>query len=46
VTAEGGSIVLRPVEIDPLGRVREKLAELGIGEEDVRAAVEWARADE
>jgi hypothetical protein len=46
VAAEGGSIVLRPVELDPLRRAREKLAELGIGEEDVRAAVEWARAGE
>jgi hypothetical protein len=46
VTAEAGSIVLRPLELDPIGRVREKLAELGIGEGDVRAAVEWARASE
>ena len=46
MTAEGGSIVLRPVETDPLGRVREKLSELGVGEEGVQAAVEGARTGE
>jgi hypothetical protein len=43
VTTEGARIILRPVHVDPVGRVREKLEELGIGEDDVRAAVEWAR---
>lgn len=43
VSAEGGRIVLRPVEVDPLGRVQEKLAEIGLDEDDIRAAVEWAR---
>lgn len=44
VTSEAGKIVLRPVEVDPLARVREKLAEMGLAEGDVRAAVEWARS--
>ena len=43
VTTEEGRIVLRPVEIDPLGRVRKKLQEIGIAEDDIRKAVAWAR---
>lgn len=43
VTAEGDRIVLRPVETAPLARVHEKLAELGLDEKDVQAAVHWAR---
>ena len=46
VTAEEGRIILRPVEVDPLGRVREKLAEMGLTEDDVRKAVDWARTVE
>jgi hypothetical protein len=41
---EGGSIVLRPVRPDQIEEVRRKLAQLGITEDDVRAAVRWARA--
>ncbi len=43
VTAEGGRIVLRPLDLDALGRVQRKLAKLGMGEEDVTRAVLWAR---
>lgn len=43
VRIEGGEIVLRPVDPDALRRVQRKLAELGIRERDVRAAVAWAR---
>ena len=43
VSTEGGRIVLRPVEVDPLSRVQEKLQEIGIEEADIHAAVEWAR---
>jgi hypothetical protein len=43
VTAEAGKIILRPVDIAQLLRVREKLAELGLDEDDIRAAVAWAR---
>jgi bifunctional DNA-binding transcriptional regulator/antitoxin component of YhaV-PrlF toxin-antitoxin module len=43
VREEGGEIVLRPVHPDRAGEVRRKLAELGISEQDVDAAVKWAR---
>lgn len=43
VRLESGAVVLRPVEVDRSARVREKLAELGITEQDVRDAVRWAR---
>lgn len=38
-----GRIVLTPVRIGRAGVVREKLASLGIQEEDVAAGVAWAR---
>ena len=41
---EGGSIVLKPVRPDQVDEVRRKLVEIGITEEDVKAAVRWARA--
>ena len=43
VREEGGEIVLRPVHPDRAGEVRRKLAELGIAEGDVEAALKWAR---
>ncbi len=43
VRVEGEEIVLRPVELDRAGRVREKLADLGITAQDVADAVRWAR---
>jgi hypothetical protein len=43
VREAGGEIVLRPVHPDRAGDVRRKLAELGIAEGDVDAAVKWAR---
>jgi AbrB family looped-hinge helix DNA binding protein len=43
VTTEGGRIVLRPVEVDPVARVNAKLAAMGLDDEDVRDAVKWAR---
>ena len=46
VTAEEGKIILRPVAVDALDRVQRKLEDLGIGESDVSAAVEWARKRE
>jgi bifunctional DNA-binding transcriptional regulator/antitoxin component of YhaV-PrlF toxin-antitoxin module len=44
VTEEGGRIVLTPVRITRADAVRGKLKQLGIGEDDVKAAVAWARA--
>jgi hypothetical protein len=43
VAEEDGLIVLRPVRVHGAHSVRAKLAELGIKERDVKAAVRWAR---
>ena len=43
VTAEEGKIVLTPVRIQQAGAVRSKLEELGITQDDVGAAIDWAR---
>lgn len=43
VRAENGRIVLEPVRVQRADAVRAKLAELGITEDDVAAAVQWAR---
>ncbi len=46
VTAENGRIVLTPVRVNRAGAVRAKLAELGLSDADVTAAVRWARSRE
>jgi virulence-associated protein VagC len=43
VKEEGGRIILTPVRVQSADAVREKLAALGIAEQDVREAVKWAR---
>jgi hypothetical protein len=43
VEAREGQIVLTPVRIQRADAMRAKLAELDLGEEDIAAAVEWAR---
>jgi hypothetical protein len=43
VREEYGRIVLEPVVAVPAHEVRERLAELGLGEQDVKDAVAWAR---
>jgi len=43
VQAEAGRIVATPVRIGRADAVRDKLAAMGIVEEDVAAAVAWAR---
>ncbi|MDP2958514.1 MAG: AbrB/MazE/SpoVT family DNA-binding domain-containing protein, partial [Longimicrobiales bacterium] len=43
VREENGRIVLSPVVPDGADRVREKLQEMGLGPEDIREAVRWAR---
>ncbi len=45
IATDGERIVLRPVENSPADEVRAKLARLDIDEEDVAAAVSWARAN-
>ena len=43
VSTDGECIILRPLEPSRAGEVRSKLAELGISESDVTAAVSWVR---
>lgn len=43
VSTDGSCIVLRPLRVSRAGEVRARLAELGITEQDVTAAVAWAR---
>ena len=43
VEVEGGRIVLTPVRMQKADAVREKLAQLGIAENDVDDAVAWVR---
>ena len=43
VAVENGRIVLTPYEITTIEEIQAKLAALGITEDDVAYAVEWAR---
>ncbi len=43
VTLEGQQIILTPVKIHRADAVRSKLTELGITEQDLADAVDWAR---
>lgn len=43
VQAEGGRIVLTPVQIARMDKVWDKLEALGITEQDIEDAVQWAR---
>jgi hypothetical protein len=43
VSTDGSSIILRPLERSRADQVRQRLAQLGIEEQDVAAAVDWAR---
>lgn len=43
VEARNGQIVLTPVRIQRGDAVRAKLAELGLKEQDIADAVQWAR---
>ncbi len=43
VEVRDGQIILTPVRIQPLNAVRARLAALDLKEEDISAAVEWAR---
>jgi hypothetical protein len=44
VSAEDGRIVLTPVRVQRADAVRTKLASLGITEDDVQDAIQWARS--
>ena len=43
VVVESGRIILTPVRIQQADAVREKLDALGIDEQDVLDAIQWAR---
>jgi hypothetical protein len=43
VVVESGRIILTPVRIQQADAVRSKLEALGIDEQDVSAAINWAR---
>ena len=43
VSTDGECIVLRPLQRSRSAEVRDRLTELGIDEQDVTAAVSWAR---
>lgn len=43
ITAQNGSIVLKPVSMVTTDMVRDKLEQLGITENDIADAVKWAR---
>ncbi len=43
VRIENGKIVLNPVQPGQAEQVRDKLATLGIAEDDIEYAVSWAR---
>jgi len=43
VRIEHGKIVLNPVQPGQVEQVRDKLATLGIAEQDIEYAVSWAR---
>ena len=43
VQVRDGQIILNPVRVQRADAVRAKLAELGMAEQDIGAAVAWAR---
>lgn len=45
VTVEAGRIILTPVRIQQADAVRAKLEALGIDEQDVNDAIDWARRE-
>lgn len=44
IEVRAGQLVLTPVRVQRADAVRAKLAALGIGDDDLAAAVQWARA--
>jgi cysteinyl-tRNA synthetase len=43
VSTDNGRIILTPLRIQRADALRSKLAELGIKQDDVKDAIEWAR---
>jgi bifunctional DNA-binding transcriptional regulator/antitoxin component of YhaV-PrlF toxin-antitoxin module len=46
VSTDGSAITLKPLRPSRLDEVRDKLARLGITEQDVTDAIAWARQDQ
>ena len=46
VSTDGSAITLKPLRPSRLDEVRDKLAQLGITEQDVTDAIAWARQDQ
>lgn len=46
VSTDGSTISLKPLRPNRLDEVRNKLAQLGITEQDVKDAIAWARKTE
>ncbi len=46
VSSDGRSITLRPLQRSRIEEIWEHLAQLGITEQDVKDAVDWARSTE
>lgn len=46
VSTDGDSIMLRPLLQSRAGQVRQQLSDLGIVEQDVSAALAWARGQD
>ncbi len=44
-SAEVGKLVLTPVRLQSANKVRDKLKELGINQEDINQAVKWSRSE-
>jgi hypothetical protein len=40
---ENGRIILKPIQRHSLEQVQDKIAELGVTEDDIRDAIIWAR---
>jgi hypothetical protein len=43
VQIENGRIILKPLQPQSLEQVQDKIAQLGVTEEDIRDAIAWAR---
>ncbi|MGD0940480.1 MAG: AbrB/MazE/SpoVT family DNA-binding domain-containing protein [Terracidiphilus sp.] len=46
VSTDGSAITLKPLRPSRLDEIRDKLARLGITEQDVTDAIAWARQDQ
>jgi bifunctional DNA-binding transcriptional regulator/antitoxin component of YhaV-PrlF toxin-antitoxin module len=43
VSTDGETVVLRPLQVSRADEVRTRLAQLGVEEQDISAAISWAR---